>query len=135
MNNSKEALQRLFDNRDCELDSYYFMAYEDRKIIEHDLDRLEKLENENKVLREKVNHFKNVKNRYRRNEKFVEKENTKLKKAIEILNDKFKFELGVSTVKEKYYYSLEFLYNYQYFRITQEEYELLKEVLVNENNS
>lgn len=44
MNNSKEALQRLFDNRDCKLDSYYFMAYEDRKIIEHDLDRLKKLE-------------------------------------------------------------------------------------------
>ena len=59
-------------------------------------------------------------------------ENTKLKNVIEILKDKFKFELGVSVVKEKYYYSLEFLYTNEYFTISQEQYELLKEVLENE---
>lgn len=56
----------------------------------------------------------------------------KLEKVIEILKDKFKFELGVSVVKEKYYYLLKFLYNYQYFTITQEEFELLKGWLLNE---
>lgn len=56
----------------------------------------------------------------------------KLKKAITILKDKFKFELGVSVVKEKYCYSLEFLFNNQYFSITKEEYELLKEMLEEE---
>lgn len=53
-------------------------------------------------------------------------------KAIDILDGKFKFELGVSIVKEKYYYSLEFLFNNSYLTITKEEYELLKEVLDND---
>lgn len=52
----------------------------------------------------------------------------KYEKVFEILIDKFKFELGVSVVKEKYCYSLEFLFNNQYFRITKEQYELLKQV-------
>lgn len=55
-------------------------------------------------------------------------ENQKLKQAIKILESKFKFELGVSVVKERYCYSLEFLFNNSYFSITKVEYELLKEV-------
>ena len=99
-------------------------------VIEKDLERLEKLEKENKVLREKVNHFKNVKNRYRRNEKFVEKENEKLEKAIEILN-RFHFKLNETrhnyTGFELWTDSL-----LEYEEITQEEYELLKGVLGND---
>lgn len=59
----------------------------------------------------------------------------KLEKVIEILKDKFKFELGVTIVKDKTNYSLECLYNFSYFTITQEQYDLLKEVLGNETNS
>ena len=91
-------------------------------IISQDLERLEKLEKENQELKERYKHRAEISNEL--NEALNQYE-----KALEILNDKFKFELGVSVVKEKYYYSLEFLYNNQYFTITQEEYELLKEVL------
>lgn len=82
---SKEALQEMLG---LIIDySYWVKAHEYCEVIKKDLDRLEKLEKENKVLREKVNHFKNVKNRYRRNEKFVEKENEELKKTIETLKE------------------------------------------------
>lgn len=58
----------------------------------------------------------------------------KLEKAVEILKGKFLLELSASAsvVKEKYCYLLKFLYNYQYFTITKEQYELLKEVLYND---
>lgn len=56
----------------------------------------------------------------------------KLESVINILKDTFKYELGVSFVGDKYHYSLEFLFNNQYFSITKEEYELLKEVLNND---
>ena len=68
----KEALEKLyFDNKDLKVDITLndFKVCEIYNTIKQDLDRLEKLEKENQVLREKVNHFKNVKNRYRRNEK------------------------------------------------------------------
>ena len=87
--------------------------------------RLEQLEKENLVLLVNKNAVQSIAKKFK-------EENDKLKKVIEILNDKFKFELGVSVVKEKYCYSLEFLYNNQYFTITQEQYNLLKEVLGNE---
>ena len=87
--------------------------------IKQDLDRLEELEKENQVLREKVNHFKNVKNRYRRNEKFVEKENAKLKNAIDI----FKRKMIIVKLRDNEY----IIHGNEY--ITKEQYELLKEVL------
>ena len=59
----------------------------------------------------------------------LQEENAKLKKVIDILKNKFKYELGVSVVNEKYHYSLEFLFNYSYMPITKEQYDLLKEYL------
>ena len=115
--NSKEALDKLYMAVDEELlyeQSGYIFATELTKVIEQDLERLEQLEKENQNLKEVM------KNR--------EEGTIELIKAIKILNDKFKFELGVSVVKEKYCYSLEFLFNNQYFSITKEQYELLKQV-------
>ena len=102
-----------------------FPFLEDIETIKQDLDRLEQLEKENQELVVNKNVAQGIAIK-------LKEENDRLKKALEILKDKFKFELGVSVVKEKYYYSLEFLYNNQYFTISQEEYKLLKEVLDND---
>ena len=86
---SKEALENLTFYIPYEKHTYSecnAKINECYEIIKKDLERLEKLEKENKVLREKVNHFKNVKNRYRRNAKFVEKENKELLMALENKN-------------------------------------------------
>lgn len=127
--NSKKALSKLYMACDDELlyeQNGIMFPNELYTIIEKDLDRLEKLEKENKVLREKVNHFKNIKNRYRRNEKFVEKENAKLKKTIEILKDK----LEITLYSHDEYFNPPMINGTEIFKnLTQEEYELLKEVL------
>ena len=84
--NSIEALKELtlMINREKHINSEWNKKiYDLELIVKQDLDKLAKLEKENQELREKVNHFKNVKNRTRRNYKFVEKENIKLKKVIE----------------------------------------------------
>lgn len=54
--NSKECLERLYDNLNCEVDSYYYYieAHKDKEKIEQDLDRLKKLENVIKILKETV---------------------------------------------------------------------------------
>ena len=106
---SKEALDVLLGYASFNERYYSHKGEDPYGVIKKDLDRLEMLEKENKVLREKVNHFKNVKNRHKRNQKFVEKENTKLKKAIEILKRQNEGQA-----------------------ISQEEDELLKEVIGNE---
>ena len=105
-------------------------------IIKQDLNKLEKLEKENKMLREKTNHFKNVKNRYRRNEKFVEKENAKLKNIIKLLEDNFQLVLkqDIDPLLNRKIYAVEISKNYKIysgFEITQEQYELLKDELGN----
>lgn len=53
----------------------------------------------------------------------------KLENAIKILNNNFRFVLGVSCIEGKYSYSLERLFSKEYFKITQEDYELLEEML------
>ena len=117
--NGKEALEKISWRY---VNDASFQEWCD--IIKQDLDRLEKLEKGNKILREKVNHFKNVKNRYRRNEKFVEKENAKLKKTIEILKDYF--EIWLNYEEEEIFGGFEIN---GYHQINKQEYELLKEVL------
>lgn len=127
---SKEALKDLLDilmnfERLYAIDDTHEVKKQKSEIIEKDLDRLEKLEKEHEKLKERYKHRAETSNDLCKAVKQYEK-------AIEILKDKFKFELGVSVVKEKYYYSLEFLYSNEYFTITQDQYELLKEVLENE---
>jgi DNA repair exonuclease SbcCD ATPase subunit len=136
--NSKEALERLYSDiiNLNEIEEDLKNIRDDYLIVKQDLERLEKLEKENQVLREKVNHFKNVKNRYRRNEKFVEKENTKLKKAIEILKEPVDSIEFITCDEEDCYGELCF-----YQKIngsisiplkTKEEYILVKEILEND---
>lgn len=135
---SKEALKYLLADSEllyCEHEEdikFYLEAEKEYNIVLKDLDRLEKLEKENQVLREKVNHFKNVKNRMRRNCKFYEKENNKLKNVIEILKDKL--EIAPYHNKILDIYSVDFL---RFdppvsFNSNKKEYELLKEVLEND---
>lgn len=122
--NGKEAYDKIFDK--LTYDQQQELGEQVLRTVYQDLNRLEKLEKENKVLREKVNHFKNVKNRYRRNEKFVEKENAKLKKVIKILDREFIFK--TTDVTNVVWIGCE----YSKGKLTKEEYELLKEALNNE---
>ena len=136
---SKEALDKLYTARDENLlydQCGIIFSIDLFNIVKKDLERLEALEKENEKLSIEIDDLLDdkielvVKNKQQ--DMLIGKliqENEKLKQAIDIIKDKFKFELGVSVVKEKYCYSLEFLFNNQYFSITKEEYELLKEVI------
>ena len=110
------------------------------EIIKHDLERL-------KELKEKVNHLKNVKNRWRRNCKFLEKENIKLKNQIlsleldtcipELRKESEKLKEIISLLKlrldivgvdiENDFYFIDTKYGTRY-AINKTEYDLLKEV-------
>lgn len=133
--NSREALEHIC--KTCDNKSCPYIQYEKSRciyygIVKQDLEKLEKLKKENQVLREKVNHFKNVKNRTRRNYKFVEKENTKLKKAIKIIINKGVNELLLKSTKIFAEYN-KIVKHLEYFdELTQEEYELVKEVFGND---
>lgn len=130
--NSKEALEKIKERLFLKENDYVKTFIPCILKISQDLDRLETFDyitKQNVELREKVNHFKNVKNRMRRNCKFYEKENTKLKKIINILKIKrvsIHILLNTNSVGE-----YNFCVNYDQL-LTQEEYELLKEVLGNE---
>lgn len=138
MEESLKALERLHSDIISlnEIEEDEENIKKDYNIIKKDLERLEKLEEDNKKLKEKVNHLKNVKNRWVRNYKFVDKENEKLKQALDIIKTK-KVDIDMfidSTSAEDYNNRLEY---YTYINpevrpLTQEEYELLKEVLGNE---
>lgn len=100
-------------------------------LVSKALDRLESLENENDELLDKKLELV-VKNKQQ--DMFIEKliqENEKLKNVIEILKDKrinLVFFRACKDIKEvNLYRSVE-------NKLTQQEYELLKEVLENEKN-
>ena len=129
--NSKEALKKLFfDNEDIKVD----ITLNDRKVceiyntIKQDLDRLEKLEKENKELRKSIKSWNE-------NAGNLLKENTKLKKAIDYLKDNFKLKISESynedgTIKYILFSDRTAL---KYGLIVREEnIELLKEVLKND---
>ena len=114
---SKEALEFFVKNIDC--DVYEFDLNEvikHKRCLEQDLERLEKLENENQDLKELYdlqsqlnrNQYKIIKEFYEKNLK-LEDENEKLKKTIEILEKQNEGQT-----------------------ISQEEYDLLKEYLEND---
>lgn len=132
--NSKEALNRLFDNLQCEgchIECYLKgeekeECYKWYEIIKKDLDRLEKLEKDIKELRKAIK-------TWNENGGKLLKENIELKKAIEILVNKrvnililkYCIEKGEGIDTYNLYYTTE-------EQLTKEEYELLKEVLENE---
>lgn len=98
------------------------------KQIKQDLDRLEQLEKENKELNRQLDVFFNKldKNTIRAIDLIsydLLDENTKLKKALDILKHKFEIK-GVKEYLDGYVIDTK-LY---YIGISQEEYELLKEV-------
>lgn len=119
---SKEALDTLLGYASFNQNYYFHKGKDPYGIILQDLERLEVLEKKNQELYEKVNHFKNVKNRWKRNCKFLEKENEKLKQAIEILKDRRNI-LKYNGLKV----------TYELGWLTEEEYELINEVFGYEN--
>ena len=119
--NSKEVLENLtYCVNGMERKEKYY------KIIKQELDRLEELEEE----RANYDQEKDTINA-------LTQENTKLKKVIEMLKDKFIFEINFyEENNEKHYYIA--LYNkndksyLERIKISKEQYELLKEVFENE---
>ena len=106
------------------------------EVIKQDLERLGVLEKKNQELYEKVNHLKNVKNRWRRNCKFLEKENEKLKQVLDIFERKHIHIYYLTRTKnvEEYNKMMDKFNEYDFFDyLIKEDYELLKEVLGNEN--
>lgn len=117
---------------------------EDIEIVKQDLNRLEKLEKENSELlikNEKLDtrivaleELNNI------NRKITSKaidENTKLKKVIKILEDNLQLIIvqDIDPFFKKKIYTViltQFYKKYSGFEVTQEEYELLKEVLNDE---
>lgn len=120
--NSKEALERL-SNVEVSVTSIRSRMTYFKTLKEQYEKEFEVLEKE-LFVRDIIKPFDVYEEQYKQ----LEKKYENLEKVIEILKDKFKFELGVVVIKEKYYYSLEFV-EHGYFTITKEQYELLKEVL------
>ena len=115
---SKEALKKIgnYPIGNFGIFTIYDKFQEDFDLIKQDLERLEVLEKENKVVRETLDIVMKSTIPY-------EYKIDKLKKAIEILKDFFAIGECYET----------FLINANGFdSITQEEYELLKEVLKDE---
>ena len=102
-----------------------------KEIILKDLERLEEIKNDNILLKVEIEDSKyieiaNLKHSIDEKNEIIgdlTQENEKLKKAIDILKDKVKI-----TVKTPYVW-LETHDNCVYFKVTQQEYDLLKEVL------
>ena len=110
--NSKEALEILFSSYN--FDGNYHDLIIAREKLEQSLDRLEQLEKENQVLKEK----------YKKRAELSKELCDGLKqyeKVLDFLIGKFKLEL-----KEGKLY---FLYNNQYFELDKENESMLKSVL------
>lgn len=142
--NSKQALEILFSSYN--FDGNYHDLIIARKKLEQSLDRLEQLEKENKGLEELV--WKKVKElvneEYRSKELYdknieLKQENTKLKKALDILKSAFIIEFKDSQPDyfEKYYTIKLTEYNTikcesvigVFEECEKDDYELLKSVL------
>lgn len=121
--NSKEALDKLYDGY-----QYGMNGRSLYDIIKLDLERLEMLEKQNKLL----NETKDSVNKVLEDLGKINEENAKLKKAIEILGDNFPIRfLGYNKYGAKPY---EIMINGYIQGFDKEPYELLKEVFKNEIN-
>lgn len=120
--NSLEALKHLIN--DCNLIFWYDNTSKAIEIIKQDLERLKVLEEENKQLKAKLDRSLPkvvIRNTLDNVLPSLEEENEKLKQAIEILKLVCSVNCDKTLETER-----------QFFRLTKEEYELLKEVLGNE---
>ena len=105
---------------------------EDIEIIKQDLDKLENLEKENQELKNTILSLE-----LDTCIPELRKENSKLKEVIKILEDNLQLVLkqDIDPLINRKIYEVEISRNYKIysgFKITQEEYELLKEVFENE---
>ena len=91
------------------------------KIVKQDLDRLETLEKENQELKEKCKMLEENEEAVLTTLEISVKENTKLKKVIEILKKMCSLNNNKTLETEECF-----------LRLTQEEYDLLKEALEND---
>ena len=119
--NSKEALARLtYCDNDMESEEKYY------KTVKQDLDRLEKLEKEHEKLKERYKHRAETSNDLCKAVKQYEKAfEILVDKKVNILVLKYFIEKGDDVKTYNLYYTTK-------EKLTQEEYELLKEVLEND---
>ena len=123
---SKEALKDLLDilmnfERFYAIDDTHEVKKQKSEIIEKDLDRLEKLEKENQELKEKCKMLEENEEAVLTTLEISVQENTRLKKVIEIFRKMSSLNNNKTLETEECY-----------LRLTEEEYELLKEVFGNE---
>lgn len=142
---SKEALNEIRRDGVFAKESINGFVVDKKKTMDFDsycqvilqaLERLEQLEKENQELKDEIE--KESKLSTRATKAYLEKnaENEKLEKAISILKDKFELEL----INEELHFNtyecdtreIHELYDEWFYNLTQQEYELLKEVLGNE---
>ena len=129
MLNSKESLEHICKN--CDNECCPYIHYEQSRcsfygVIRKDLDRLDKLEKENKELKERYKHRAEISNDLCKAVKQYEKAfDIVTYKSVNILILKYCIAKGGGVETYNLYYTTE-------EPITQEEYELLKEVLEND---
>lgn len=113
-------LEDYIDDDDYDEDDYVEVLEENKKLK----DRLEVLEKENRLIINSI--LGTTQYEWLNENNKLQQQNEKLKKAIEILKGKVRI-----TVKIPYVW-VETKDNCVYFKVNQQEYELLKEVLSNE---
>lgn len=129
MLNSKEALEHICKN--CDNECCPYIHYEKSRcafygVIKQDLDRLEKLEKENQELKERYKHRAETSNDLCKAVKQYEKAfDIVTYKSVNILILKYCIAKGGGVETYNLHYKTE-------EPITQEEYELLKEVIEND---
>ena len=123
---SKEALKDILDilmnfEHIYAIDDTHGVKKQKFEIIEKDLDRLEKLEKENQELKEKCRMLEENEEAVLTTLEISVQENTRLKKVIEIFRKMCSLNNNKTLETEECF-----------LRLTEEEYELLKEVFGNE---
>lgn len=132
----KEALQMIQDNLTPRVLGIFPVEFH---IVKEALYRLEQLEKENQDLKELIKEYKRFKKlanqvieKFQIGNKNLTEENEKCKKVIDILKNKANIRLHIlKNTDGSKIYEIEFILGYYstIHEITQQEYDLLKEVL------
>ena len=132
--NSKETLNKIYNYIMIDYDMGLMnneeteALTEDYNIIKQDLERLETLEKENQELKEKCKILEENEESVLTTLEISVQRNVKLRKVIETL--KKSLLLGVGELRGSYY----LLAHDNNYSMTKEEYDLLKEVLEDDNS-